>query len=92
MRGKGLIDDGGRLQLTPFWPNMRGSNIWVICKYRGAKMTLENQLESLRKEHDDLSRQVEIVQSQPGADTIALTEMKKRKLHLKEKIFALSKD
>ncbi len=55
-------------------------------------MTLENQLESLRKEHDDLSRQVEIVQSQPGADTIALTEMKKRKLHLKEKIFALSRD
>lgn len=54
-------------------------------------MTLETQLEELRKQHEDLSREVERKQQNPASDTLAITELKKRKLQLKEQINHLSK-
>ena len=54
-------------------------------------MTLDDQLDALRKEHETLSREVELKQQNPAMDTLVITELKKRKLHLKEQIVQLSK-
>lgn len=52
----------------------------------------DNQLEELRKEHQILSQAVENEQQNPAADNITITEMKKRKLLLKEQIAQLSRN
>ncbi|WGH79563.1 YdcH family protein [Jannaschia ovalis] len=49
-------------------------------------MSLNSHLQELRKKHADLSRQVETEARSPGADSIALTELKKRKLAIKQQI------
>ena len=43
-------------------------------------------LEELRKKHDRLSKKVETAQRNPGGDNLESSEMKKRKLKIKEKI------
>ena len=53
-------------------------------------MTLSSHLQELRKKHESLSEQVEDLQKSPGFDDIALTELKKQKLRLKEEIHRLS--
>ncbi len=53
-------------------------------------MTLTSHLTELRKKHEVLSRQVEQEARNPGSDSIVLTEMKKRKLVLKQEIEKLS--
>ena len=47
-------------------------------------------LNMLRKKHDDLSEQVEQEQRNPSANHLSITELKKQKLLLKEKIAKLS--
>ena len=54
-------------------------------------MVLDDQLEELRKQHEDLSREVELKQQNPSTDTLVITELKKRKLQLKERISQLSR-
>ncbi|WP_371157447.1 YdcH family protein [Jannaschia sp. 2305UL9-9] len=49
-------------------------------------MSLTSHLSELRKKHETLSRQVEAEQRNPGSDSIALSEMKKRKLAIKQQI------
>ncbi|GIT90077.1 DUF465 domain-containing protein [Jannaschia pagri] len=49
-------------------------------------MSLNSHLQELRKKHETLSRQVEEEQRNPAADSIALSEMKKRKLAIKQQI------
>ena len=53
-------------------------------------MSLTSHLMELRKKHAILSRQVEEGARRPGQDSIALTEMKKRKLAIKTEIEKLS--
>ncbi|PWJ18157.1 YdcH family protein [Jannaschia seohaensis] len=53
-------------------------------------MSLASHLQELRKKHETLSRQVEEEQRSPSVDSVALTEMKKRKLSLKQEIERLS--
>ncbi|MEM7489144.1 MAG: DUF465 domain-containing protein [Pseudomonadota bacterium] len=52
-------------------------------------MSLTSHLQELRKKHETLSRQVEEEQRSPAVDSIALAEMKKRKLAIKEQIARL---
>ncbi len=54
-------------------------------------MALDIDLEELRKQHEDLSREVERKQQNPLSDTLAITELKKRKLQLKEQINQLAR-
>lgn len=49
-------------------------------------MSLTSHLQELRKKHESLSRQVEEEQRSPAVDSVALSEMKKRKLAIKEQI------
>ena len=53
-------------------------------------MLEHSQLEDLKKQHADLSRMVELEQQKPGADYLTLTELKKKKLKVKEEIHRLS--
>ena len=53
-------------------------------------MTLSSHLQELRKKHESLSEQVELLQKSPGFDDLQITELKKQKLRLKEEIQRLS--
>lgn len=55
-------------------------------------MSLTSHLAELRKKHEFLSRQVEEEARNPATDSIALTEMKKRKLAIKQQIEKLSSE
>ena len=48
-------------------------------------------LEALKQKHKELSDRVEQAEKSPSPDHIQIAEMKKQKLHLKEKIFGMSK-
>ncbi|MCK0167611.1 DUF465 domain-containing protein [Jannaschia sp. S6380] len=55
-------------------------------------MSLTSHLAELRRKHEILSRQVEEEARNPATDSIALTEMKKRKLAIKQQIEKLSSE
>jgi hypothetical protein len=49
-------------------------------------MSLTSHLQELRKKHEALSRQVEHEQKSPGSSDLAIADLKKQKLKLKEEI------
>ena len=53
-------------------------------------MSLTSHLHELRKKHESLSREVEVEQRAPAVDTLRISEMKKRKLAIKQEIERLS--
>lgn len=55
-------------------------------------MSLGSHLQELRKKHQHLSEAVEEAQRHPGYDDLAIAEMKKQKLRLKEEISRLSQN
>jgi hypothetical protein len=53
-------------------------------------MSLNSHLQELRKKHQQLSMEVEEAQRSPASDDLAITDLKKQKLRLKEEIERLS--
>ncbi|PRY93630.1 hypothetical protein BCF33_2511 [Hasllibacter halocynthiae] len=53
-------------------------------------MTTDAHISALRKKHQSLSQQVEAAQRSPSADDLAIAQMKKQKLALKEQMVRLS--
>ena len=53
-------------------------------------MSVTAHLEELKKKHQSLSEQVDIVQRSPAADQVKIAALKKQKLKLKEEINRLS--
>lgn len=53
-------------------------------------MSLGSHIEELRRKHATLKAEVEAAQRSPGADPYHVTDLKKRKLKLKEEIERLS--
>jgi hypothetical protein len=53
-------------------------------------MSLSSHIEELKKKHHALSEQVEQAQRAPGSSTLAIAELKKMKLKIKEEIERLS--
>lgn len=53
-------------------------------------MTLSSHITELKKKHDQLSTQVEEIQSRPSTDPLTVVSLKKQKLMIKEKIERLS--
>lgn len=49
-------------------------------------MSVSSHVLELRKKHQALSAQVEAAQRSPSSDDLAIKEMKRRKLRLKEQI------
>jgi hypothetical protein len=53
-------------------------------------MSVSSHVEELKKKHAVLSEKVEQFQRRPGIDDLAIAELKKQKLKLKEEITKLS--
>ncbi|MEJ8561740.1 DUF465 domain-containing protein [Yoonia sp. GPGPB17] len=53
-------------------------------------MSLSSHLQELKKKHQTLSENVEVMQRSPGTDDIEIAKLKKQKLMLKEEITRLS--
>jgi hypothetical protein len=49
-------------------------------------MAMEMHLAELERKHEALEKQIEDAMQHPGIDTLALTELKRRKLSLKDEI------
>jgi len=49
-------------------------------------MTMETHLAELERRHEALEREIEDALHHPGIDTLSLTELKRRKLSLKDEI------
>jgi hypothetical protein len=50
---------------------------------------LRSQLARLRQEHRDLDAAIEALQGSPGFDILQVQRLKKRKLHLRDRIIAV---
>ena len=50
------------------------------------EIELKLQLERLRQEHRDLDAAIEALQVSPGSDLLQVQRLKKRKLHLRDRI------
>ncbi len=53
-------------------------------------MTVTSHIAELKKKHEHLSEMVLKAQRSPGTDDLAISELKKQKLRLKEEITRLS--
>lgn len=53
-------------------------------------MSLTSHLQELKRKHQHLSEEVEQAQRSPGMDDLAIADLKKQKLRLKEEIERLS--
>jgi hypothetical protein len=53
-------------------------------------MSLSSHLTELKKKHQHLSDNVEVMQRSAGTDDLEIARLKKQKLHLKEEIARLS--
>ncbi len=65
-----------------------GSGIWNLAAVmtEEEETELKAQLEQLRQEHRDLDAAIEALQAAPGADLLQVQRLKKRKLHLRDRI------
>ena len=54
-------------------------------------MSSQSHLAELVRRHEALERELAEAISHPGVDTIEITELKRRKLHLKDEIARLQK-
>jgi hypothetical protein len=52
-------------------------------------MSVATHVQELRRKHEVLSAEVEAQERNPGADTLHIADLKKRKLRLKEEISRL---
>ncbi len=52
-------------------------------------MTTESHLAELERRHADLEKEISEVMTHPSADMAVITELKRRKLHIKDEIARL---
>lgn len=55
-------------------------------------MTMETHLAELERRHKALEKEIEDALQHPGVDTLTLTELKRKKLVLKDEIARLKSD
>jgi hypothetical protein len=55
-------------------------------------MSIEGRVRKLHMTHEDLDRQIADLVARPGADTLEIVELKKRKLAIKEELQTLQQD
>lgn len=54
-------------------------------------MSMDSHLAELHRKHQSLSDAVEVAQRSPGTDDLAIADLKKQKLKIKEEISRLSR-
>jgi hypothetical protein len=69
-------------------------NLWQTFAVRlwkkEARMSVESHLAELHRRHEVLEKQIEEAMAHPGTDDLEITEMKRRKLQIKDEIARLS--
>jgi hypothetical protein len=53
-------------------------------------MSVQSHIQELERRHAALEKQIEAAVQHPSVDAIALKELKRRKLHIKDEIYRLS--
>ncbi len=53
-------------------------------------MSIQGRIEELSSKHKALEDQIKVQQKQPATDALHLTELKRRKLKIKDELHALS--
>ena len=53
-------------------------------------MAMEQQLQELERRHQVLEKEIEEALAHPGTDALTVTELKRRKLHVKDEIAKLA--
>jgi hypothetical protein len=64
----------------------------VLTKVEAANMSLFAHIEELSEKHQFIHRQIELEMSRPLVDSLKVSELKRRKLRLKEKIEKLKNE
>ncbi len=68
-------------------------NLWqtfaVRLEEKEARMSVESHLAELQRRHEALKREIEEASAHPGTDDLEITEMKRRKLQIKDEITRL---
>lgn len=54
-------------------------------------MALSGRIIELKKKHQSLADEVEMAQKNPAIDALELSDLKKKKLHIKEEIARLTR-
>ena len=54
-------------------------------------MSVDSHLAELERRHEALKREIHEAQSHPGFDEFEVTQLKRRKLHIKDEIAKLAK-
>ena len=54
-------------------------------------MSVESHVQELRRKHQSLSNAIEAAHRSPGTDDLAIAQLKKEKLRIKEEIARLTK-
>lgn len=52
-------------------------------------MSVENHLKALRTKHENIEKEITALEHSPSADTLEITDLKKRKLLIKEDIMRI---
>jgi len=52
-------------------------------------MSIEGRIRKLQQSHEELDRQIADLEAHPGAETLEIVQLKKRKLAIKEELQAL---
>jgi len=89
----------GDTQFSPEIPGKRKAafdtkkNLWqtfaVRLEKKETRMSVESHLAELQRRHEALKNQIEEAITHPGADSLEITEMKRRKLQIKDEITRL---
>lgn len=58
----------------------------------GLLMSMDTRLAELERRHGDLEKQIADAMAHPGVDTLELSELKRRKLQLKDEIARVKGD
>jgi len=53
-------------------------------------MSIQGRIEELSTKHKELENEIKVQQKQPAKDTLHLTELKRRKLKIKDQLSSLS--
>ncbi len=68
-------------------------NLWqtfaVRLEEKEARMSVESHLAELQRRHEALKREIEEATGHPGTNDLEITEMKRRKLQIKDEITRL---
>jgi hypothetical protein len=63
---------------------------WILAKE--PRMSVQSHIDELERKHAELERELETALAHPGVDSLEVSDLKRRKLHLKDEIARLRRE